>query len=174
MGGDKAARMLGGRPLVAFAAEALGAVCGTVAVVCKPGSAIPAGGPWELWDDEPLTPRHPAAGIVHALDRARAQVLVCAADMPFVTAAECRRLTKAMNGELQAVVAAADGELQPVFGVYPANAAGPLAVAAEHGEPLRRATEALDPILVELPVAALRSIDTPAELAAANRVLGGR
>jgi molybdopterin-guanine dinucleotide biosynthesis protein A len=144
-----------------------------VAVESKPGAELPSG-PWELWDDEPAEPRHPAAGIAHALRRARGPVLVCAADMAFVTAAECRRLTEAAKGELQAVVAVADGELQPVFGVYPVDAAGQLAVAAERGEPLRRAAEALDPVRVELPAAALRSIDTPEEMAAASRVLGGR
>src|SRR5947207_3700164 len=89
MGGAKATRLLRGRPLVDYPAQALAAVCDRVVVVCKPGTALPAGGPWELWDDEPADPRHPAAGIAHAVERAGAPVLVCAADMPFVTAAEC-------------------------------------------------------------------------------------
>jgi molybdopterin-guanine dinucleotide biosynthesis protein A len=172
MGGAKAARELAGRPLLAHPADALASVCELVAVVSKPGAELPSGR-WELWDDEPAEPRHPAAGIAHALRRAGGPVLVCAADMPFVTAAECRRLTEAMTGELRAVVAAADGALQPVLGVYPADAAGPLAVAAERGEPLRRAVEALDPVRVELPAAALRSVDTPQELGAAERELRG-
>jgi molybdopterin-guanine dinucleotide biosynthesis protein A len=172
MGGAKAARELAGRPLIAYPADALAAVCELVAVVCKPGAGVPAGGPWVLWDDEPPEPRHPATGIAHALARAGSRVLVCAADMPFVTARECRRLAEATNAEVGAVVATAEGELQPVLAIYAPEVAPALAAAAERGEPLRRAVEALDPVRVELPAAALRSIDTREALAAAASELG--
>ena len=170
MGGGKAVRPLAGRPLLAHPAEALAAVCSRVAVVCKPGTELPPG-PWEVWDDEPLEPRHPATGIAHALERAGEAVLVCAADMPFVGAAECERLTAAASGGPLAVVAEAEGELQPVLAVYGPAAAPALRAAAERGEQLRRAVAALDPLRVELPSAALRSIDTPEALAAAEREL---
>ena len=48
----------------------------------------------ERWD-EPDEPRHPLAGIIHALERAGGPVLVCAADMPFVTTSACRELMAA-------------------------------------------------------------------------------
>ena len=48
----------------------------------------------ERWD-EPDEPRHPLTGIVHALATAGGPVLVCAADMPFVTADACRTLLQA-------------------------------------------------------------------------------
>jgi molybdopterin-guanine dinucleotide biosynthesis protein A len=170
MGGRKAARELAGRPLIAFPADALAAVCELVAVVCKPGTALPAGGPWELWDDEPELPRHPAAGIAHAIGRAGGPVLVCAADMPFVTAGHCRLLADAAAASpaAAAVVAMADGELQPVLAVYAPSAAGALRAGAGAGEPLRRAVAALDPVQVALPAAALRSVDSHAALAAAE------
>jgi molybdopterin-guanine dinucleotide biosynthesis protein A len=167
MGGGKPARTLAERPLLAYPADALAAVCEPVAMVCKPGTPLPSG-PWELWDDEPLEPRHPAAGIVHAVARAGGAVLVCGADMPFVEPPHCRGLTEAMTAG-SAVVAVADGELQPLLGIYLPRAVPALREAARRGEPLRRAVESLDPIRVALPADALRSIDTPEALAAAER-----
>src|SRR2546423_9041393 len=115
MGGAKAARLLRGRPLVDYPAQALAAVCERVVLVCKPGTELPAEGAWELWNDEPAGPRHPAAGIAHAVERARAPVLVCAADMPFVTAAECARLidAAARRPDSAAVVAGGPGRVRP-------------------------------------------------------------
>ena len=168
MGGAKATRMLCGRPLMDFPAEALAAVCERVAVICKPGTQLPAGGPWEVWDDEPLEPRHPAIGIAHALERASGPVMVCAGDMPFVTGAECAAL---MGAAAAAVVASDEGGLQPLLGVYVPDAAPALRSAAARGEPLRAAVETLKPVRVELAAAALRSVNTPGELAAAEREL---
>jgi len=174
MGGDKAARRLGERPLAAYPAAALAEVCERVALVCKAGTAVPAGWEWELWDAEPDEPQHPAAGIAYALERAGEAVLVCAADMPFVTAAECRRLTAAYEDGDVAVVAACADELQPVLGVYSPAAVGSLHDAAEAGTPLRAAVEGLRPRLVELPADALRSVDTPEDLSRATGALRGR
>src|SRR2546423_4512651 len=95
MGGAKAARELAGRPLLAYPADALVGVCELVAVVSKPGAELPSGR-WELWGDEPAEPRHPAAGIAHALRRAGGSGGVCAAGMPFVTATDRLRLTAGM------------------------------------------------------------------------------
>jgi molybdenum cofactor guanylyltransferase len=172
MGGGKAARLLGGRPLVAYSADALTAVCDRVAVVCKPGTELPPG-PWEPWDDEPPEPRHPAAGIAHALDRAGEAVLVCAADMPFVTAAECRALAAAAAAGALTAVAVGEGGLEPLLGVYALSAANPLRAAAESGSPLRGAVESLDPIRVDLPSSALRSVNTLPDLTSAERELTG-
>jgi molybdopterin-guanine dinucleotide biosynthesis protein A len=172
MGGAKPARLVAGRPLASYPAGALLELCERVAVVAKPGLRLPDG-PWELWDDEPLEPRHPAAGIAHALRRAGARLLVCAADMPFVTVGDCELVLAAAPGAGTAV-AVADGELQPTLGVYDPAVAGALADAAERGEPLRRAVAELDPVWVELPAAAVRSVNTPAELAAAERELASR
>jgi molybdopterin-guanine dinucleotide biosynthesis protein A len=164
IGGDKAARLLGDRPLAAYPAAALAEVCERVALVCKPGTAVPDGWRWELWHGEPEEPRHPAAGIAYALERAGEPVLVCAADMPFVTASECRRLAAAYEEGLVAVVATADTRLQPVLGIYSQAAIRPLREAAKAGAPLRAAVQALGPRLVELPAAALESVDTPEDL----------
>jgi molybdopterin-guanine dinucleotide biosynthesis protein A len=171
MGGDKPGAPLAGRPLISYPLAALVEACPRVAVVCKRGTALPplqAG--VERWD-EPDQPRHPAAGVAHALERAGDAVLVCAADMPFVSAEECRRLTAAAAAApaVAAVVAEAAGWLQPTFAVY--RAAALPALRACGTAPLLRAVERLEPALVALPPHAMRSVDTPEALAAAEREL---
>ena len=68
---SKPAALLAGRPLASYPVEALGAVCDRVAVVCKRGTKLPDLNGAERWD-EPDEPRHPLAGIVHALAILRA------------------------------------------------------------------------------------------------------
>lgn len=171
MGGDKPGARLAGRPLISYPLAALLAACSRVAVVCKPSTALPPLPPEvERWD-EPDEPRHPAAGVAHALERAGESVLVCAADMPFVTAAACRRLAHEASAapEASAVVAQAEGWLQPTFALY-----RPAALPALRGcgdAQLRRVVEALSPALVAMPAAELRSVDTPRALEAAEREL---
>jgi molybdopterin-guanine dinucleotide biosynthesis protein A len=169
---SKPAALLGGRPLVAYPLDALRAVCERVAVVCKAGTELPALSGAERWD-EPDEPRHPLTGIVHALERAGGPVLVCAADMPFVTADACRTLLQAAGGGgSAAVVAASEGVLQPVFGLY-APAALESLRDAEPDAPLTATVEGLDPVRVALPPALVRSVNTPEELAEAEVLLAG-
>ena len=165
---SKAAAVLAGRPLVSYPVEALRAVCERVAVVCKRDTQLPELDGAERWD-EPDSPRHPLTGIVFALEQARQPVLVCAADMPFVTADACRSLMTAPQKSV-AVVAAAEGVLQPVLGIY-APAALEALRAAPPDAPLTRTVEALDPTRVALPARVVRSVNTPEELADAERVL---
>ena len=176
MGGGKAARMLVGRPLISYSLEALAAACERVAVVCKPDGELPEIGTAELWDDEPAEPLHPAAGIAHALDRAGAHVLVCAADMPFVTADDCKRLiaSAAAHPGVLAVIASAEDDSQPTLGVYAPAAAEALRAAAIRGDPLRRVGEELGAVYVDLPPGRLRSVNTEADLAAAEAELLSR
>ena len=163
---------------MSYPLAALTEACADVAVVCKRASALPplARGV-ERWE-EPDEPRHPAAGVAYALERAGGSVLVCAADMPFVTAEACRRLAEAaaLAPEAPAVVAEAAGWLQPTFAVYRPAALPALRTAG--AAQLTRVVEALGPALVELPAAQMRSVDTPDALAAAERELtaseGGR
>lgn len=161
MGGRKPARELAGRPLASYPAAALARACERVVIVAKGGTELPSLAGVERWD-EPPEPRHPAAGIVYALERAGAPVLVCGADMPFVTAEACEQLIAA------GAVAVTRGRVQPLFGVYRPSAAPGLLAAAEVGEPLTRAVERLAPPLLELPEAVVRSVDTPDALAAAD------
>ena len=168
MGGGKPARMLAGRPLAAYPAAALVAVCGRVVVVCKPSTEVPLD--LERWE-EPSARSHPAVGIAHALERAGEAVLVCAADMPFVTADACSALIAGLAPGRSASVAFAEGRLQPVFGCYAVAALPAFTAAGEGGGALTAAVASLDPVLVSLPAAVVRSVDTPEDLAAAARQL---
>ena len=169
LGGDKPAALLAGRPLVSYPLAALGEVCTRVAVVCKPATELPEDlDGAERWD-EPQQPRHPLVGIVHALETAGAPVLVCAADMPFVTPDACRTLLEA-TGSTAAVVATAGGVLQPVLALY-APAALDVLRAAAPDAPLTETVEALRPARVALPPALVRSVNTLAELAEAEQQL---
>jgi molybdenum cofactor guanylyltransferase len=162
--GSKAAVEVRGRPLVSWPLNALGAVCDRVAVVCKPGTELPElDEAAERWD-EPEYPQHPLIGIAHALERAGEPVLVCAADMAWVTADACRSLVNAAGaGGGAPAVAVAGGVLQPVFGVY-----SPVALdtfrAADSDAALTATVEALDPVRVALPPPLVRSVNTPDDL----------
>jgi molybdenum cofactor guanylyltransferase len=169
LGGDKALATLAGRPLIAHPLAVLAAVTGRVAVVCKRGTRLPELGRAERWD-EPDEPRHPLTGIVFALAQAGSPVLVCAADMPFVTADACRTILAAAGSGSAAAVATAEGVLQPVLGVY-APAALEAFGAAQPDAALTAVVEQLDPARVALPPALVRSVNTPDELADAEAEL---
>jgi molybdopterin-guanine dinucleotide biosynthesis protein A len=174
LGRPKAAAPLNGRPLASYPIEALGGVCARVAVVCKPDTELPELPGAERWD-EPQEPRHPATGIAHALEHAGEAVLVCAADMPFVTADACRTLLQGAGAAsgAPAVVATAAGVLQPVFGLYAPAALAALR-AAPADAPLTETVESLDPRRVALPPALVRSVNTPDDLAEAEALLAAR
>ena len=158
MGGAKPARDLNGRPLASYPAAALRASCDRVAIVAKRDSELPVLDGVDRWD-EPDEPRHPLTGIVHALERAGGDALVCAADMPCVTPGACRTLIAAR------AIATAGGRLQPLFGVYRFEWLDTLR-AAPPDTALTRTVETLDPPLVELPEDVVQSVDTPEGLRA--------
>ena len=166
--GSKPSALLAGRPLVSYPVEALGSVCERVVLVCKRDSELPDLPGAERWE-EPDEPRHPLTGIVHALEQAGEPVLVCAADMPFVTPDACRSLMTAPQKSV-AVVAAADGVLQPTFGIY-APAALDVLRAAPADAPLTQTVEGLDPTRVALPARLVLSVNTPEQLAEAEQLI---
>jgi molybdopterin-guanine dinucleotide biosynthesis protein A len=162
MGGESKAMLeLEGRPLAVHVATVLAEVCERVAVVCKPDTEFPKIAGVERWD-EPAEPRHPLTGILYALERAGEPVLVCATDMPWVTADACRSLMDAAPGGVAAVATAA-GEMCPVFGVYAPESLDVLRAAAPDA-PLRETVDVLEPVRVALPPALLRSVNEPADL----------
>ena len=172
MGGAKPSAELGGRPLIAWPLAALAQVCDRIAVVCKPGTDLPPLPEGvERWE-EAEGRRHPLVGIVHAIERAGGEVLVCAGDMPYVTPEACRTLQAAAEKTpgIVAVVARGGGRLQPLLGIYGQEALEPLHRTAPDA-PLTRAVEALDPLPVDLPADLTLSVNTPAELAEASRLL---
>lgn len=170
MGAPKATASLAGRPLVAYPQEALRAVCDRAVVVAKRDTELPAG--LERWD-EPDEPRHPVVGIAYALERAGEAILVCGADMPFVTPDVLRRVAAGLRSGVNAVAASWDDTLEPLLAAYAPEALELLAEAAP-GEPLKRTIESLDPALVDVPREVVFNVNTPQDLAEAERRLRSR
>lgn len=169
--GGKAQAPLGGRPLVCYPLEVLAAVFEQVAVACKPQTVLPElGDKIERWD-EGEREQHPLAGITSALEQsAGLAVLVCAADMPFITQQACRALLEARDTEHQAVCALAGGLLQPVFCLYMAGALPGLR-RGKLTAPLTETVRSLNPKTVCVDPRVVRSIDTQQELAQADQQL---
>ncbi len=166
MGGAKMTATLAGRPLVAWPLAAMSEVLEDVVVVAKGDTPLPRlAAP--LWI-EPDEPRHPLAGVVHALRWAEGRgVVVCAGDLPLVTPADLRALIEAGG---PAAVARGGDRVQPLLARYEATALAPLAAALPDA-PATAAARALDPTEVDMPAASLLNVNTEEDLAAAERAL---
>jgi len=137
-----------------------------VVVVAKRDTVLPPGLGVAVWT-EPDAPRHPIAGLRHALAGARGRsVLVCAVDLPGVTAATVARLVDA-PGEGTVLAAGPGGRVQPLMGRYPASAMAVLRAAGPDAR-LTEAVLALRPTLLPVPATELRNVNTPEDLAAAE------
>jgi molybdopterin-guanine dinucleotide biosynthesis protein A len=160
MGGGKPARVVAGRPLVAYPAAALREALGRVAVVCKPSTELPALPGVERWN-EPGERVHPAEGLAYALERAGEGVVVCAADMPFVTADVVRSVAAALGESLVAVAVTGD-RLQPLLAAYAPSALDAFR-SAPRDEALTRTVARLAPVRVPVGADVARSVDTVEE-----------
>jgi len=160
IGGAKAVVELHGTPLVEYPLRALQAVLAEVVVVAKQGSALPPLRGVPVWI-EPAEPRHPLAGIIHALEGAGAaagradegrEILVSAVDLPFVGPALVERLVHTDAVGAAAVVPRAGGRLQPLLARYGPAAYAPLSAALRSESPpsLTAAVVALDPLVVDV------------------------
>ena len=176
IGGEKATVELQAKPLIAYPVAAVRQVLSRVAILAKAGTTIPPVSGVEVWI-EPEVPRDPLVGITQALALAGGRpVLVCPCDMPFVSPELIRRLVKTDPGRAPAVVACADGAMQPLVGCYHPRALDILGRAVRPGTgPLAEAIAALDPVLldVEQPEE-LFDIDTPNDLLLAAAMLDQR
>jgi molybdenum cofactor guanylyltransferase len=161
IGGAKAMVELAGRPLIAYPIQTLQAVLAEVVVVAKPDTELPPLPPHvERWA-EPRKPRHPVAGIIEALSRAHGRpVLVCAADMPFITPATIRRIVATDPTGSPVVIAAGN----PLLGLYLPEAAGRLTARPDEDRPLRQLIAAIGPRTIEVDEAELFNVNTPADL----------
>jgi molybdopterin-guanine dinucleotide biosynthesis protein A len=170
IGGDKGVVELAGRPLVLYPVAALRRVCEQVVVVAKQDTVLPQlAGEAEVWI-EPDEPRHPLAGVVHALRMATARkLLVLACDMPLVPEALLRALVKQAN-EVGAV-ATCGSIVEPLCACYTRQALKGL----EHFDATARATdlvEALGVAHVEWDDAdALLSVNAPEDVIRAQALL---
>jgi molybdopterin-guanine dinucleotide biosynthesis protein A len=173
IGGAKAIVTLRGRPLIDYPLQALRAALGDVAIVAKADTELPSLTGVTVWI-EPTAPRHPLVGIVHALGLAEGRpVLVCAADMPFVTPALVTRIATADPVGAPAVVPTCRGELQPLLALYlPAAAAALCAGALAAGRPVREEVAAIRPRLLEIEDrGAFLNVNTPEDLLRAAAIL---
>jgi molybdenum cofactor guanylyltransferase len=170
IGGDKAIVELAGRSLLSYPVAALHRVCDEVVVVAKQDTAMPPlEGLAEVWI-EPDEPRHPLAGVLHALRMAGEQdVLVLATDMPLVPEQLLRALLAAASGA--GAVARCGGIVQPLCACYTAKALAGI----EHFDPSARMTDVVDRLGVAYvdweDEDALISINAPEDLIRAQTLL---
>lgn len=173
IGGAKAIVELAGRPLISYPAAVLRDALRDVVVLAKPDSELPELTGVVRWN-EPPQPRHPLVGIVAALRQAARPVLVCAADMPFVTRELLAAILTAERGEAPAVIPIVGGALQPMLALYLPGALEPLseAVGAAVPEPLREAVMRLGPRLLEMTdERPFFNVNSPADLLSAEAIL---
>jgi molybdopterin-guanine dinucleotide biosynthesis protein A len=174
MGASKPTIELGGEPLVVRALKPLRAAGLEVAVVGKEDVRLPAVAAPVWIESRPA--RHPLAGILEALERAKGRaVFVCACDMPFVTP----ELAGYLAGLPGTAVPEAGGRLHPLLARYDPAAAESLTTALRRRASLHEAVdEAGATIVPEAEIARfgdperlLFNINTPADLAEAERLL---
>jgi molybdopterin-guanine dinucleotide biosynthesis protein A len=175
MGGRKTVVDLASRPLISYPLGALSAVLSEVAVIAKPDTELPSLPGVTVWI-EPQEPRHPLVGIVQALGLAgNRRVLVCAADMPFVSSELVERLASTEMRAAPAVIAKHGDSVQPLLGVYRPGAARGLAGAVRDELPVREAVARIGPRLVEVDDPdELFNVNTPDDLLQAAAMLDRR
>jgi molybdopterin-guanine dinucleotide biosynthesis protein A len=176
IGGSKATVGLGGRPLISYPLDALGAVLDDVVVLAKADTELPSLPGMTVWI-EPQAPRHPLIGVVQALALAGSRaVLVCPVDLPFVTPRVIHALVTADPGAAPAVIATGPGGMQPLLGCYRQAALGPLsAVPAGSDVTMRDRVAALRPRLLEIDDPdALFNVNGPDDLLHAAAMLDQR
>lgn len=176
IGGAKALVELNRRPLISYPLEVVWRAVGNVTIVAKIDTKLPSLPGVAVWI-EPDEPRHPLTGIVHALGVAEGRpVMVCAADLPFVTAGLVRRIAGTDCGAAPAVIATGAGGPQPLLGCYQPPALEPLSQALQRRDvSVREAVSALHPLLHEVDDAeALFNINSPDDLLQAAAMLDRR
>jgi len=129
IGGSKALVKLHGRPLISYPLAAMREALGDIAIVAKADTELPSLPGVTVWI-EPDVPRHPLVGITQALGLAAGRpVLVCASDMPLLTAAAISQIARAsLSSAARAVVARSHGRLEPLLGCYQPGAVEHLAI----------------------------------------------
>jgi molybdopterin-guanine dinucleotide biosynthesis protein A len=174
IGGGKARVELCGRPLISYPLKALASVLDEVAVLAKADTALPSLPGVTVWI-EPAAPQHPLIGILQALALADGRaVVVCAVDLPFVSAELIAQLAAAEARGAPAVLAADRGAIQPLLGRYEPAAAALLPAPAENVG-LVKAVTALGPRLIEVDDPELLfNVNAPEDLLHAAAILDRR
>lgn len=176
IGGSKAIVELRGKPLICYPLHALQSVLEDVVVIAKPDTKLPSLPGVTVWI-EPHPSYHPLIGIADAIALAGGRpVLICAADLPFVTAEVVRMFAECDDRDAPAVIAAGGGRVQPLLGRYQPNVPALLADVARN--PTVRLVDAiagLHPRIVELEdPEVLFNVNTPDDLLQASAMVGRR
>jgi molybdopterin-guanine dinucleotide biosynthesis protein A len=174
IGGGKAIVELSGRPLLSYPLRALASALDEVAVLAKADTELPSLPGVTVWI-EPQQPRHPLLGILQALALADGRpVVVCAVDLPFVSAELIAQLAGVDAGGAPAVLAARRGAVQPLLGRYEPAAAELLPEPAGNVA-LIEAVTALGPRLLEVSDPdELFNVNAPEDLLHASAILDRR
>src|SRR6266540_2123777 len=175
LGGSKATVQLGGRPLIAYALDAIEKTGLDVVVVAKrdtplPPLAVP------IWyeRDEPV---HPALGITTVLQRAPTEsVLVVGCDMPFVTT---ELLAHLASLPYPLAMPSAGGRIHPLIGLYARGLATAFAFSLGRDQALQQTVAELGPHLIDEseleqfgdPERLLFNVNTPEDLERAGELL---
>jgi len=114
MGTDKADVAVAGKAMADWVLAALGRVCDRVVVAGRVEGIGPVEGIPDPFEDR----RGPLAGLVAALEREAAPVLVVATDQPWARTATLERLAE-MVDDLPVVPIGRDGSRQTTCAVYP-------------------------------------------------------
>lgn len=173
LGGDKPLRLLGGRNLISRALDRARYWSGDVRVALRDHEQVPEPGAPVLLDDPDVW--GPLAGLGSALNVARetgrSHVLTIPCDMPFLPGDLATRLAEAIGGHGVAM-AASNGQLHPVCALWSVHVLDALAAYREAGRrSLRGLAETVGMAIVGWPEDAFANVNTPEELADAERRL---
>jgi molybdopterin-guanine dinucleotide biosynthesis protein A len=171
-GGEKAAALLAGVPLLLWAARRLQRACGAVAVNARPGTeaaALAATAGLPLLHDAPGDPDGPLAGVraglLWAQQLGARSLAVSPCDAPLLPEDLFARLFEAA-GAGAAMAVTAEGR-QPLCSVWPVTALGAVSAAIAHGQhpPTWRVLEGLGAVPVSIePASAFANVNTREDL----------
>ncbi len=176
IGGAKATVELHGRPLISYPLEAVGRVLDEVVVIAKGDTELPSLPGVTVWV-EPQSTQHPLVGLIHAIELAGGRpVLICPADLPFVTEQVVHSLLAAELEGAPAVIAASGGRIQPLLGRYLPRVTELLGGREiDSGVRVQEAIAALRPRLLEVAdPEVLFNVNTPDDLLQAAAMLDRR
>jgi molybdopterin-guanine dinucleotide biosynthesis protein A len=173
-GGEKAAAVLWGKPLLVWAADRLASACGTVAINARPGTqaeALAVERGFSVLHDAPGDPDGPLAGVRAGLIWARSigaeALAVSPCDAPLLPDDLFARLIAAADGG--AAMARTSEGRQPLCAVWPVGAlpAVEAAIAGGAHPPTWKVLEAVGAVGVHFePPEAFANLNTRDDLAA--------